>query len=195
MLMQGSTPRRAALLLAFFALAAGAPSARAAFDATLVGTVSAPVAGVYTYTYTLTAQADSTPITELDLTLAAPIDPNSVTVYAGKGAVGTAIATDFFGFYNAGDPDIQFYYAGAGLGLGGTTLDIRTFTFTSMFGSGGASTSLFLMGGADPTAAGLAGSVIGPAIPAPEPSSLLMCGLGAIGGLGLLRRNRRLATA
>ena len=193
MIMPRSTPRRTALLLALFALAMGAPAAQAAFDATLTGTVSAPVAGVFTYTYTMTVKADSTvAATEMDLTLAAPIDPNSIMVFTASGAT----ATDFLGFYNPGDPDIQFYYVGSAAGIGGAgVVDSRTFSFTSLFGSGGSSTSQYAIGMADPTAAALTGFAIGPAIPAPEPSSLLMCGLGAVGGLGLLRRNRRLATS
>ena len=168
--------RRSGLLCTILALACGPAAARAGFDVSISATDTRQANGNYLYSYTVTDLPTSTiAITEFDIAVNDPIGVTSIKS-----------PSDFFTFYNPGDSSLTFTTFDDGILPGSAGV----FSFISSSAPGLVPE---LIRGLDPstfTVVDVPGTVIGPSLAVPEPSSLLMCGLGAVGSLGLIARSR-----
>ena len=167
---------------AFFALMLSLAPAQGAFIATETTTVTQLSNASFLYSYTVNVATSSTiSASEFDLSLVGAINPNSIIN-----------PSNFFNFYNVGDPFIQFIATGDdptqfnGISPGSS----GTFSFTSLFAP---VTGSYQIQGLDSNAGvvDITGSTLVPGVP--EPSSLLMSGLGLCGALGWIARSRRSA--
>ena len=159
---------------AILALACGPDAARAGFNTSVAVNETALSGGLYLYSYTVTDLKSSTvAISEFDVAVNDPIGLKSIIS-----------PNDFFTFYNPGDSLITFTAFDDGIIPGSSGV----FSFISTSAPGLVADIVF---GNDSSTGNLAsspGTILGPV---PEPSSLLMCGLGAVGVLGMVARSRR----
>ena len=164
-------------ILTILALAWSPASARAGFIATETTSVTQQASGLWSYSYTVAVGATSSAtVSEFDLLVYAPVDPNSIVT-----------PSNFYTFYNPGDSVINFTAFDSGIAIGST----GTFSFLSAFapGSAGYQVQGLITSNTGPNStADITGFT---SAPVPEPSSLLMCGLGTAGVLGLISRSRR----
>ncbi len=168
---------RTVLFGALIALGMTSAPARAAFVATESTTVTASTGGSYLYSYTIAVAPTSTvAATEFDLQLNAAIDPNSIIS-----------PSDFFTFYTPGDPFITFTAFDNGIAPGSS----GTFSFTSTVGPGMGGYSTSGLDNSNFSNPSVQGMTFVPGVTVPEPSSLLLTGLGACGALGGYARSRR----
>ncbi len=153
-------------------------SARAGFVASLSATVTPEAGGSFLYAYAINVSPSGTvAASEFDLSLPAPIDPTSIIM-----------PTDFFSFYNYGDPDISFIALDAGI-LPGSS---GTFSFMSTYGPGPVDSLVRGLDMSTYNVDDLSGTVSGPvSVSVPEPSSWLMAATAALGVAGLFVGNRR----
>ena len=176
----------AILVLAF----CSAPS-QGAFIATETSSVNPLANGEYLYSYTVTVAANSTAFaSEVDLALGGTIDTTASIINPNN----------FTSVYSPGDsftgPSISFYATNDGtqnpLTIGISPGSSGTFSFLS---TNAPTTGAYQILGIDSTAGivTIQGSAIVPGT-VPEPSSLLMSGLGVCGALGLFARSRRRPT-
>ena len=163
------------LPLALLALATLAPQARAGFNAMVVETNAQQPGGLYLYTYVVlnTGGTGATPISEFDLGVN---DPIGLTMISSP--------SDFINFYSPGDASISFIATDAGIAAGSAGV----FSFESASAPGLVADQA-LGYDANFNQSSIQGFITGAAV-VPEPSSLLMLGLGSAGVLGLLARSR-----
>ena len=169
--------RRSGLLCLLLGLTFGpASSASAAFNVSVTASETQLDTNSYLYSYLVSNRASSSvAVSEFDISVN---DPFGVTSLTAPG--------DFFTFYNPGDLSIAFYATDAGIAPGMSA----TFSFISSSAPGlvpdlvrGLDSSTF-------NNVDSPGMVIGAATAVPEPSSLVLCLLGA-SGLAARHRSRR----
>ena len=162
------------------ALSVGATSVQADFIATETTTVNQLSSNLYFYSYTVAVSSNSTAsASDFALSLGAPIMENTIVN-----------PTNFFAFYTSGDPFITFTAFDNGTPFNGIAPGSSgTFSFYS---SSAPVMGFFQTSGFDSTSgifSTITGSALVPGV-VPEPSSLLLSGLGFCGVLGLLARTR-----
>jgi hypothetical protein len=154
-------------------------TARADFVTTLTAEVTVAPAGLNLYTYTLANQADSD-LPAVDLII--NVDP-SADLQNIAGPTGWTI------FYDGGDPDVEWFSPSSDTDL--QVGSSAVFSFESLLGPGD---QQFLVTGLDASIPSIdfnSGDISGPVAAAvPEPSSVLMFGLGSLGLLGAAARSR-----
>ncbi len=167
--------RRSVIFCALLVLACGAVDARAGFDVSISASDTRQADGSYLYSYALMNAATSTvSISEFDLAVNDPIGLTSITT-----------PSNFITFYNPGDTSITFTAIDGGIAPG----SVGVFSFISFSGPGMVSDLIRGLDSSTFNNTDVSGIVVGPAT-VPEPSSLLLCGLGAIAPLGLALRSR-----
>ena len=171
---------KAFLLGTLLALGLSVAPVRGDFIATETTNVQQLSSNLYFYSYTVNVASNSTAsASEFDLSLNAPIMENTIVN-----------PTNFFAFYTSGDPFITFTAFENGTPFNGIAPGSSgTFSFYSGFAP---VTGFFQTSGFDNTS-GVFSTVTGSALVpgmVPEPSSLLLSGLGFCGVLGLIARSR-----
>ncbi len=165
-----------ALVVAVVGLLCAVAPARAGFSGDVQSSATRIDGGLYLYTYVVSDAASSTAsITEFDVTVK---DPNVTGSITAPG--------NFFTFYSPTDSLLSFTAFDAGIAPGTS----GTFSFVSSYEPGQVSESIQGFDSSASSPVSLAGMVTGAAT-VPEPSSLVMCALGAIGGFGLIARSAR----
>jgi PEP-CTERM motif len=182
-------PRRARLAILTYGLMLLLVSGITPARADLVASVSVDImpegGGMSLYSYAITVDPTSTlAVSEFDLNLTSGTT-SGINTPVGAPLSSIMMPTGFINLYTLGDPTISFFstseatdIAPGGFGIfsfistsNPTTL--QPYQLTSFDGSGGTVT----------------GSILGPTS-APEPSSLVLFGLGAMGLMGWLARVR-----
>ncbi len=159
----------------------GSATAEAGFDVSITGSATQQAGGAYLYSYILIDNPSSTvAISEFNIALNDPIGVSLITS-----------PSDFFTFYNPGDPVITFDAFDTGISPGSAGV----FSFVSMSAPGLVAESIVGLDSSTFTAQTSSGMVIGAASVVPEPSSVVMLGIGVLGSFGWLARSRRHRTA
>lgn len=173
------TLRRGALALFPVAITAlGLAPARGGFDASVSATVTPEAGGLFLYSYTVTTSPSSTLATsEFIVDIGVTADLTAITAPSG-----------FDAFYSAGDPiiDFQSFSSSTDIGIGQS----GSFSFTSTVNPGLLGDVLRNLDDTGGTFTDLAGTTLAPA---PEPSSLALCGIGGTALWLAARRRRRAA--
>ena len=156
-------------------LALGQTPSRAAFMTTVTATVTAQGTG-FLYSYTLANSVNSTVgVTEFDIDMVPTADLTALTAPTG-----------FLALYTPGDTFIQFLSTAAAFDIAPGASGV--FSFTSLVTPG---LAVNVTRGFDPTGAP-AENLSRTFAPVPEPSSLVLFGLG-LAALPILRSSRRRA--
>jgi hypothetical protein len=168
-------------------LAAGLAPARGGLVASVSVVVTPEAGGISLYDYTVAVGAASTSaVSEFDLNLTSE-SFSGINTPLGAPLSSITMPTGFINLYTLGDPTISFYSTDPSTDIAPGTSALFSFLSTSSPVAMQPYRLSTLDGSGSPP---VLGSVLGPTL-VPEPSALLLLGLGALGGIGGLARARR----
>jgi PEP-CTERM motif len=182
-------PRRAklaTLACAFVILsAAGISPARAGLLASVSVVIAPEGDGMSLYTYTVSVDPASTSaVSEFDLNLTSGTT-SGIDTPVGAPLSSITMANGFINLYTLGDPTISFYSTDPSTDIAAGTSGMFSFISLSDPVSQPYQLSTF-----DGSGGVVVGSVLAPTS-VPEPSTLVLSGLGALGVVGVIARTRR----
>jgi PEP-CTERM motif len=154
----------------------------------LIGSVSVNITpetgGLSLYTYTVSVDSASTSaVSEFDLNITAGKTSGIITP-VGALLSSITMPTGFINLYTLGDPTISFLSTDASTDISPGSMGVFSFVSTS-----NPILQPFQLSTFDGTGSTVMGSVLAPTS-VPEPSSLVLSGLGAMGVIGWLARAR-----
>ncbi|GAC1470834.1 MAG: hypothetical protein NVSMB9_16370 [Isosphaeraceae bacterium] len=172
-----------------FVLAFGVAPVHASFDATVAGTATKQAGGEFLYSYKVSVLSSSTSsLTEFNLNLTSGV-ASGIFTPGGAPLSSITAPAGFLTLYTTGDPTITFSSSSPSTDIAPGSSGL--FSFTSLFSP---VSQPFLLRSFDASGGvlQLSGSVVGPV---PEPTSLVLLGIGGLGFLGLSARGLRRKSA
>jgi hypothetical protein len=182
-------PRRARLAIITFGLVflftSGITPARAGLVASVTVDITPEAGGMSLYSYAVTVDPTSTlAVSEFDLNLTSG-SFSGINTPVGAPLSSIMMPTGFINLYTLGDPTISFFSTSEASDIAPGTFGVFSFISTSN------PTMLqpFQLTSFDGSGGTVTGSILGPTS-VPEPSGLVLLGLGALGLLGRLAHVR-----
>ena len=166
-------------------LMSGVTSARAGLVASVSEVTTPDAGGMSLYTYTVAVDPTSTlAVSEFDLNLTSG-STSGINTPVGAPLSSITMPNGFINLYTLGDPTISFFSTSASTDIAPATSEMFSFISTSN------PTMLqpFQLTSFDGSGGTVMGSVLGPTS-VPEPSSLVLSGLGVMGLMGWLANIR-----
>jgi hypothetical protein len=166
-------------------LMSGVTSARAGLVASVSEVTTPEAGGMSLYTYTVAVGQTSTiAVSEFDLNLTSG-STSGVNTPVGAPLSSIMMPNGFINLYTLGDPTISFFSTSASTDIAPGTSEIFSFISTS----NPTMSEPYQLTSFDGSGGTVMGFVLGPTS-VPEPSSLVLCGIGALALLGRLAHGR-----